>query len=119
MRVPTEVAPSERANQLFRSSASPASWRFSKTKGGRWGASPQGEIKSRLIADLDPKVWDLPPKPKMDTLAYIQSPSIALCKKFDAYEDILNQNIAATLARFLEESSTRGFDSEQGMSASS
>ena len=60
----------------------------------------QAKIKSRLIADLDPDEWDLPPKPKwMRWRTYDR-----LVQKFDAYEDILNQNIAELMARFLNQS---------------
>ena len=59
----------------------------------------QAKIKSRLIADLDPDEWDLPPKPKwMRWRTYNR-----YVQKFDAYEDILNQNIAELMARFLDE----------------
>ena len=60
----------------------------------------QAKIKSRLIADLDPDEWDLPPKPKwMRWRTYNR-----YVQKFDAYEDILSQNIAELMARFLNES---------------
>ncbi len=60
----------------------------------------QAKIKSRLIADLDPDEWDLPPKPKwMRWRTYNR-----YVQKFDAYEDILSQNIAELLACFLDES---------------
>jgi hypothetical protein len=60
----------------------------------------KAKIKSRLIADLDPDEWDLPPKPKwMRWSTYNRYE-----QKFDAYEDILNQNIAKLMARFLNES---------------
>jgi hypothetical protein len=59
----------------------------------------RAKIKSRLIANLDPDEWDLPPKPKwMRWRTYDR-----LMKKFNAYEDILNQNIAALMA-LLDES---------------
>ena len=60
----------------------------------------QAKIRSRLIADLDPDEWDLPPKPKwMRWRTYNR-----YVQKFDAYEDILSQNIAELMARFLNES---------------
>jgi hypothetical protein len=60
----------------------------------------QAKIKSRLIADLDPDEWDLPPKPKwMHWRTYNR-----YVEKFDAYEDVLSQNIADLMARFLDES---------------
>jgi hypothetical protein len=50
----------------------------------------QAKIKSRLIGNLDPDEWDLPPKPKwMRWRTYNR-----YVQKFDAYEDILSQNIA-------------------------
>jgi hypothetical protein len=59
----------------------------------------QAKIKSRLIADLDPDEWDPPPKPKrMRWRTYNR-----FVKKFEAYEDILNQNIAELIA-LLDES---------------
>ena len=59
----------------------------------------QAKIKSRLMANLDPDEWDLPPKPKwMRWRTYDR-----LVRKFDAYEDILNQNIAELIA-LLDES---------------
>ena len=55
----------------------------------------QAKIKSRLIADLDPDKWDLPPKPKwMHWRTYER-----YVQKFDAYEDILNEGIPELLAK--------------------
>ena len=60
----------------------------------------KAKIKSRLIADLDPDEWDLPPKPKwMRWRTYNR-----YVQKFDAYEDILGQNTAELMAPFLNES---------------
>jgi hypothetical protein len=60
----------------------------------------QAKIKSRLIADLDPDEWDFPPKPKwMRWRTYNR-----YVQKFDEYEDILGQNIAELMARFLTKS---------------
>jgi hypothetical protein len=60
----------------------------------------QAKIKARLISDLDPDEWDLPPKPKgMRWRTYNR-----YVQKFDAYEDILNQNIAELMARLLDKS---------------
>ena len=65
----------------------------------------QAKIKARLIADLDPDEWDLPPKPKWMRWStynrYVQ--------KFDAYEDILGQNIAELMARLLKEELDKRF----------
>jgi len=59
----------------------------------------QAKIKSRLIADLDPDEWDLPPKPKwMRWRTYNR-----YVQKFDKYEDILSHNIAELMA-LLDES---------------
>src|SRR5262245_23276490 len=60
----------------------------------------QAKIKSRLIADLDPDEWHLPPKPKWmrwhTYKRYVQ--------KFDAYEDILDENVAELMALLFDES---------------
>jgi len=59
----------------------------------------QAKIKSRLNADPDPDNWNLPPKPKwMRWRTYNR-----YVGKFDAYEDILSQNIAELMA-LLDES---------------
>jgi hypothetical protein len=59
----------------------------------------KAKIKSRLIADLDPDEWDFPPKPKwMRWRTYNR-----YVQKFDAYEDILSQNIAELMARLLDD----------------
>jgi hypothetical protein len=57
----------------------------------------KAKIKSRLIADLDPNEWDLPPKPKwMRWSAYLRYE-----QKFDAYEAILDEGCAELMAKFL------------------
>jgi hypothetical protein len=57
----------------------------------------KAKIKSRLIADLDPDEWELPPKPKwMRWRTYNR-----LVEKFDSYEEILDQGIAELMAKFL------------------
>ena len=54
-------------------------------------------VKSRLIADLDPDEWDLPPKPKwMRWRTYNR-----LVDRFDAYETILDSGCAELVARLL------------------
>jgi len=59
----------------------------------------KAKIKARLIADLDPDEWDFPPKPKwMRWRTYNR-----YVQKFDAYEDILSQNIAELMARLLDD----------------
>ena len=59
-----------------------------------------GRIKARLIADLDPDEWDLPPKPKwMRWSTYNRH-----VERYDAYEGILDRGIfelAAKLGKFL------------------
>jgi hypothetical protein len=58
----------------------------------------KAKIKSRLIADLDPDEWELPPKPKwMRWRTYNR-----LEEKFDRYEEILERGIGQLLAKLLE-----------------
>src|SRR3954452_9031148 len=54
-------------------------------------------IKSRLIGDLDPDEWDLPPKPKWMRWATYNKHS----KRYDRYEDILDRGTMALAAKFL------------------
>ena len=55
----------------------------------------QARIKARLIADLDPDEWDLPPKPKwMRWRTYNRH-----VERYDAYEDILDQGISVLAAK--------------------
>jgi hypothetical protein len=60
----------------------------------------QAKIKARLIANLDPEEWDLPPKPKwMRWATYNRHVA-----RYDHYEDILDYGcvaFAAKLGRFL------------------
>jgi hypothetical protein len=57
----------------------------------------QSKIKSRLIGNLDPDEWDLPPKPKwMRWHTYNRHEH-----KFDTYENVLNQHTFAVVARFM------------------
>jgi hypothetical protein len=60
----------------------------------------KARIKARLIADLDPDEWDLPPKPKwMRWSTYNRH-----VERYDAYEDILDRGtfaLAAKLGKFL------------------
>jgi hypothetical protein len=59
----------------------------------------QAKIKARLIGDLDPDEWDLPPKPKwMRWRTYN-----GYVERYDAYDAILDGGCAELLARFLEE----------------
>jgi len=52
----------------------------------------QARIKARLIADLDPDEWDLPPKLRSRT--YNRH-----VERYDAYEDILDQGISVLAAK--------------------
>jgi hypothetical protein len=57
----------------------------------------KAKIKARLIADLDPDEWELPPKPKwMRWSAYNR-----LVDRFDVYEEILERGIAGLMAKLL------------------
>jgi len=57
----------------------------------------KARIKSRLIADLDPGEWDLPPKPKgMRWATYNRYE-----QRFDQYEDVLDHGLVALAAKFL------------------
>jgi hypothetical protein len=57
----------------------------------------EAKIKSRLIADLDPDEWALPPKPKgMHWSTYNR-----YVERYDAYEAILDYRIAELMAKFL------------------
>ena len=58
----------------------------------------KAKIKARLIADLDPDEWELPPKPKwMRWRTYN-----GLEEKFDRYEKMLERGIGPLLAKLLE-----------------
>jgi hypothetical protein len=51
-------------------------------------------IKARLIADLDPDEWDLPPKPKsMRWKTYNRHE-----QRYDRYEEVLDRGLAALVA---------------------
>ena len=55
----------------------------------------KAKIKARLIADLDPDEWELPPKPKwMRWRTYSRHE-----EKFDRYEEILKRGIAELMAK--------------------
>jgi len=57
----------------------------------------QGKIKARLIGELDPDEWDLPPKPKwMRWSTYNR-----LEARFDHYEDVLDTGLLEIAARLL------------------
>jgi hypothetical protein len=57
----------------------------------------KAKIKARLIADLDPYEWELPPKPKwMRWRTYNR-----LEEKFDHYEETLERGIGPLLAKLL------------------
>jgi hypothetical protein len=58
----------------------------------------KAKIKARLIADLNPEEWELPPKPKwMRWSTYNR-----LEEKFDRYEDVGARGIGPLLAKLLE-----------------
>ena len=58
----------------------------------------QAKIKAKLIADLDPDEWELPPKPKwMRWRTYNRYE-----ERFDRYEAILEDGILELMAKFLE-----------------
>jgi hypothetical protein len=57
----------------------------------------KARIKARLIADLDPDEWDLPPKPKwMRWSTYNRQ-----VERYDAYEDILDRGTFALMAKLM------------------
>jgi hypothetical protein len=57
----------------------------------------KAKIQARLIADLDPDEWELPPKPKwMRWSTYNQ-----LVDRFESYEEILDCGIAELMAKWL------------------
>ena len=57
----------------------------------------QAKIKSKLIANLDPEEWDLPPKPKWMRWATYNKYS----ERYDHYEDILDYGCVALAAKFI------------------
>src|SRR5215212_5412307 len=57
----------------------------------------QAKIKSKLIANLDPAEWDLPPKPKWMRWSTYNKHS----ERYDHYEDILDRGSVALAAKFL------------------
>jgi hypothetical protein len=57
----------------------------------------KSKIKGRLISDLDPDDWDLPPKPKwMRWRTYER-----YVARFDRYEDLLDREICVAAARLM------------------
>ena len=57
----------------------------------------KAKIKARLIADLEPDEWELPPKPKwMRWRTYNR-----LINRFDRHEKILERGIAGLMAKWL------------------
>ena len=57
----------------------------------------QAKIKARLIANLDPDEWDLPPKPKwMRWETYNKH-----VERYDRYEAILDYGLTALVAKFI------------------
>src|SRR6266566_1287289 len=64
------------------------------------GYAGQAKIKARLIGDLDPADWALPPKPKwMRWRTYNR-----LVERFDAYEDMTYPNDFASIAKLMRRS---------------
>jgi hypothetical protein len=64
------------------------------------GHTGQAKIKARLIGDLDPGDWDLPPKPKwMRWRTYNR-----LVERFDAYEDMTYPDGFALVAKLMRRS---------------
>lgn len=57
----------------------------------------KAKIKARLIADLDPDEWELPPKPKWMRWGTYNRYE----ERFDRYEAILEDGIGALMAKFL------------------
>ena len=57
----------------------------------------KAKIRARLIADLDPDEWELPPKPKWMRLSTYNR----LVDRFDSYEEILERGIPELLAKLL------------------
>ncbi|MBR1155895.1 hypothetical protein [Bradyrhizobium sp. JYMT SZCCT0428] len=57
----------------------------------------KSRIKARLIADLDPDEWDLPPKPKWMRWATYQRHE----ERFDHYEGVLDYGCATLVAKLL------------------
>jgi hypothetical protein len=55
----------------------------------------QAKIKTRLIGDLDPDEWDLPPKPKRMRWATYNR----YVERYDRYEAMLDENLFALVAR--------------------
>jgi hypothetical protein len=72
---------------------------YASQRGGPCERAHRGKakIKARLIADLDPDDWDLPPKPKwMRWRTYNRYED-----KFYAYEKVLDQVTIALVARLI------------------
>ena len=62
-----------------------------------WGHRGKAKIKARLIAELDPDEWELPPKPMwMRWRTYNRYE-----ERFDEYEAILNDGIADLMVALL------------------
>jgi hypothetical protein len=57
----------------------------------------KARIKSRLIADLDPDAWDLPPKPKWMRWATYNGYEV----RYDHYEDVLDFGCMALAAKLM------------------
>jgi hypothetical protein len=73
---------------------------YSSQFADRDGRAHRGKkrIKSRLIADLNPDEWDLPPKPKwMRWRTYHR-----YVEKFDRYEELLDLGLLKAANRLLK-----------------
>jgi hypothetical protein len=57
----------------------------------------QAKIKARLIGNLDPDEWDLPPKPKWMRWATYN----CFVERFDKYEAILNDGVEELWAKLV------------------
>jgi hypothetical protein len=57
----------------------------------------QGRIKARLIGELDPDEWALPPKPKRMRWSTYKR----LVYRFESYEEILDRRVARVMAKLL------------------
>jgi hypothetical protein len=57
----------------------------------------KAKIKARLIADLEPDEWELPPKPKWMRWSTYNG----LVDRFDSYEEILERGIGELMAKLL------------------
>jgi hypothetical protein len=57
----------------------------------------KAKIKAKLIADLDPDEWELPPKPKWMRWATYNR----LIDRFDSYEEVLDRRSLGRMVKLL------------------